>query len=176
MLRFISGFLNLYQYRYKEILRSTQGIKEKLLARNSSVKELSKGVKREVSAGIAGVARMIDRLDLTSKRNAASVSIFSCSGGTSNSLKGKNVVQESAIADGSDKIDRICTASPSQVSPTVPTSVKVSLAQVLNFMSYTILNTNQYRATFRFNTINDFAYVFDILVHLVYENLLNLYI
>ncbi|KGN46964.1 E3 ubiquitin-protein ligase RHF1A [Cucumis sativus] len=116
--------------KYKEsILRSTQGIKEKLLARNSSVKELSKGVKREVSAGIAGVARMIDRLDLTSKRNTGSVSFFSCSGGTSNSLKGKNVVQESAVTDGSVKINRICTGSPSQVSPTVPSSVKVSLAQ-----------------------------------------------
>lgn len=117
-------------------MRSTQGIKEKLLARNSSVKELSKGVKREVSAGIAGVARMIDRLDLTSKRNTGSVSFFSCSGGTSNSLKGKNVVQESAVTDGSVKINRICTGSPSQVSPTVPSSVKVSLAQVFHFTSF----------------------------------------
>lgn len=116
--------------KYREsILRSTQGIKEKLLARNSSVKELSRGVKREVSAGIAGVARMIDRLDMTSKRNATSISFFSCSGGTSNSLKGKNVVQESAVTDGSVKIDRISTGSPSQVSPTVPRSVEASLAQ-----------------------------------------------
>lgn len=129
-------FKNLYRYRYKEsILRSTQGIKEKLLARNSSVKELSKGVKREVSAGIAGVARMIDRLDLTSKRNTGSVSFFSC-GGTSNSLKGKNVVQESAGTDGSVKINRICTGSPSQVSPTVPGSVEVSLAQVLHLHDF----------------------------------------
>ncbi|XP_023549294.1 E3 ubiquitin-protein ligase RHF1A isoform X2 [Cucurbita pepo subsp. pepo] len=117
--------------KYKEsIWRSTQGIKEKLLARNSSVKELSRGVKREVSAGIAGVARMIDRLDLSSKRNAASVSFFSCSGGTSNSMKGKNVVmQESGVTDGSEKNDRICTGSPSHVSPTVPGTVDDSLAQ-----------------------------------------------
>lgn len=147
MLRCISIFPNLYQYRYREsILRSTQGIKEKLLARNSSVKELSRGVKREVSAGIAGVARMIDRLDMTSKRNATSISFFSCSGGTSNSLKGKNVVQESAVTDGSVKIDRISTGSPSQVSPTVPRSVEASLAQVLHFMSLDIFNTNQHQA------------------------------
>lgn len=100
------------------------------------MRELSRGVKREVSAGIAGVSRMIERLDLTTKKNAASVSFFSCSGGTSNSLKGKNVVQESAVTDGSVKIDRICTGSPSQVSPTVPAAVEVSLAQVLNFMYF----------------------------------------
>ncbi|XP_022138871.1 E3 ubiquitin-protein ligase RHF1A-like isoform X2 [Momordica charantia] len=117
--------------KYKEsIWRSTKGIKEKLLARNSSVKDLSRGVKREVSAGIAGVARMFERLDLTSKRNAASVALFSCNGGTSKSSKGKNVVQESAVTDDSNKIHRICTGSPSsQVSPTVPSSVEVSPSQ-----------------------------------------------
>lgn len=99
------------------------------------MKDLSRGVKREVSAGIAGVARMFERLDLTSKRNAASVALFSCNGGTSKSSKGKNVVQESAVTDDSNKIHRICTGSPSsQVSPTVPSSVEVSLSQVLNFM------------------------------------------
>ncbi|CAN0856616.1 E3 ubiquitin-protein ligase RHF1A [Linum grandiflorum] len=57
--------------KYKEsISKGTQGIKEKLLARNNSVKELSKGVQREMSAGIAGVARIIDRLELSSKRNS----------------------------------------------------------------------------------------------------------
>lgn len=55
--------------RYKESLtKSTRGFKEKLLARNATVKELSKGVQREMNAGIAGVARMIERLDLSSKR------------------------------------------------------------------------------------------------------------
>ncbi|KAF8097646.1 hypothetical protein N665_0284s0013 [Sinapis alba] len=55
--------------RYKEsISKSKQGLKEKLLARNSSVKELSKGVQREMNAGIAGVARMMERLDIASKR------------------------------------------------------------------------------------------------------------
>ncbi|CAI9118561.1 OLC1v1020148C1 [Oldenlandia corymbosa var. corymbosa] len=60
--------------RYKESLsKSTRGFKEKLLARNSTVKELGRGVQREMSAGIAGVARMIERLDLSSKRTGGSV-------------------------------------------------------------------------------------------------------
>ncbi|KAL2339161.1 hypothetical protein Fmac_013607 [Flemingia macrophylla] len=51
--------------RCKEsISKNTRGLKEKLIARNASVKELSKGVQREMNAGIAGVARMIERLDL----------------------------------------------------------------------------------------------------------------
>lgn len=59
--------------RYKETFsKSTQGFKEKLLARNTTVKELGKEVQREMSAGIAGVARMIERLDLSSKRATAS--------------------------------------------------------------------------------------------------------
>ncbi|KAJ0724631.1 putative transcription factor C2H2 family [Helianthus annuus] len=53
--------------RYKEsISKSTQGLKAKLLARDSSVKELSRGVQREMSAG---VARIFGRLDSTLKRN-----------------------------------------------------------------------------------------------------------
>lgn len=56
--------------RYKEsISKGTRGLKEKLLARNVTVKELSKGVQREMNAGIAGVSRMIERLELASKRS-----------------------------------------------------------------------------------------------------------
>ncbi|KAL1198201.1 E3 ubiquitin-protein ligase RHF1A [Cardamine amara subsp. amara] len=59
--------------KYKEsISKSKQGLKEKLLARNNSVKELSKGVQREMNAGLAGVARMVERLELASKRFGAS--------------------------------------------------------------------------------------------------------
>ncbi|KAL5163593.1 E3 ubiquitin-protein ligase RHF1A [Glycine soja] len=58
--------------RCKEsISKNTRGLKEKLIARNASVKELSKGVQREMNAGIAGVARMVERLDLTSKRSSS---------------------------------------------------------------------------------------------------------
>lgn len=57
--------------RYKDsISKGTQGFREKFLARNNSVKEISKGVQREMSASIAGVARMIERLELKSKRNS----------------------------------------------------------------------------------------------------------
>lgn len=71
--------------RYKEsISKSKQGLKEKLLARNNSVKELSKGVQREMNAGIAGVARMMERLDFASKRFGGSTT-----SGFNFSFKGK---------------------------------------------------------------------------------------
>lgn len=60
--------------RYKEsISRNTHGLKEKVLACNKELKELSKGVQREMGAGIAGVARMIERLDLSARRPGVSV-------------------------------------------------------------------------------------------------------
>lgn len=75
--------------RYKEsISKSKQGLKEKLLARNNSVKELSKGVQREMNAGIAGVARMMERLDIASKRFGGSSTHVSTSG-FNFSFKGK---------------------------------------------------------------------------------------
>lgn len=122
--------------RYKEsISKSTRGIKEKLLARNNSVKELTKGVQREMSAGIAGVARMIERLDLTSKRTGASITDSSFTGGTSNfSLKGKGV-QENIIAQTLDKKSEeiACNMSldtSSHVSDTVPGRLEVPYVQV----------------------------------------------
>jgi E3 ubiquitin-protein ligase RHF len=97
--------------RYKDSLsKSTRGIKEKLVARNNSVKELSKEVQREMSAGIAGVARMIERLDLTTKRTGPSMSDSGFTGATSNfSWKGKGVEQNiiaQALAKTSEEIDR----------------------------------------------------------------------
>ncbi|KHN03456.1 E3 ubiquitin-protein ligase RHF1A [Glycine soja] len=60
--------------RCKEsISKNTRGLKEKLIARNASVKELSKGVQCEMNAGIACVARMIERLDLTSKWSSSAL-------------------------------------------------------------------------------------------------------
>ncbi|XP_073302876.1 E3 ubiquitin-protein ligase RHF1A-like [Primulina huaijiensis] len=56
--------------RYKEsISTSTRVLKEKLIARKGFVKELSREVQRETSAGIA---RMIERLDFSTKRNSKS--------------------------------------------------------------------------------------------------------
>ncbi|KAJ6313029.1 hypothetical protein OIU77_014531 [Salix suchowensis] len=111
--------------RYKESLsKGTRGIKEKLVARNNSVKELSKEVQREMSAGIAGVARMIERLDLTSKRTGPSMSDSGLTGGTSNfSWKGKGVEQNiiaQALAKKSEEIDRDASlGSSSHASDTV---------------------------------------------------------
>jgi len=84
--------------RYKEsISKSTRGLKEKLLARNISVKELGKGVQREMNAGITGVTRMFERLDVTAKMSGVSVPLSSSPGRTSNfSDKGKDM-QESGI-------------------------------------------------------------------------------
>ncbi|KAG7996309.1 hypothetical protein I3843_01G153200 [Carya illinoinensis] len=85
--------------RYKEsISKSTRGFKEKLLARNNSVKELSKGVQREMNAGIAGVARLIERLDLTSKRTGSSIHGPNYTEGTSDfSFKGKGVEENVGV-------------------------------------------------------------------------------
>ncbi|XP_023735062.1 E3 ubiquitin-protein ligase RHF1A [Lactuca sativa] len=56
--------------RYKEsFTKSTQGLKEKLLSKNSPVKELSRGVQREMSAGIA---KIFERLDPNSKKPSPS--------------------------------------------------------------------------------------------------------
>eukprot|EP01018_Ginkgo_biloba_P035755 Gb_16911 [translate_table: standard] len=62
--------------RYKEsISKSTRGFREKLWARNSAVTELGREVQREVSAGIAGVARMMERLDASGKNNGITTSV-----------------------------------------------------------------------------------------------------
>ncbi|CAN1807558.1 E3 ubiquitin-protein ligase RHF1A [Linum perenne] len=103
--------------KYKEsISKGTQGIKEKLLARNSSVKELSKGVQREMSAGIAGVARMIDRLELSSKRNngGSTSPIF----GEASSLcfKGK-AVEDNSLARAFEKEERLEDARINGANP-----------------------------------------------------------
>ncbi|KAF9677566.1 hypothetical protein SADUNF_Sadunf08G0121100 [Salix dunnii] len=118
--------------RYKESLsKGTRGMKEKLLARNNSVKELSKEVQREMSAGIAGVARMIERLDLTSKRTGPAMSDSDFTGGITNfSWKGKGVEQNiiaQALTRKSEKIahDTSLGAS-SRASATVPAQVEIT--------------------------------------------------
>ncbi|KAI5573458.1 hypothetical protein BDE02_10G080900 [Populus trichocarpa] len=121
--------------RYKDSLsKSTRGIKEKLVARNNSVKELSKEVQREMSAGIAGVARMIERLDLTTKRTGPSMSDSGFTGGTSNfSWKGKGVEQNiiaQALAKTSEEIDRDTSlGASSHASGTVQARVEISHVQ-----------------------------------------------
>ncbi|KAJ0233600.1 E3 ubiquitin-protein ligase RHF1A [Hirschfeldia incana] len=87
--------------RYKEsISKSKQGLKEKLLARNNSVKELSKGVQREMNAGIAGVARMMERLDIASKRFGGG----STTSGFNFSFKGKRDEEATSNNGGQNRI------------------------------------------------------------------------
>nr|XP_043626175.1 E3 ubiquitin-protein ligase RHF1A-like [Erigeron canadensis] len=90
--------------RYKEsISKSTQSLKEKLLATNSPVKELSRGVQREMSAGIAGVATIFERLDPTLKRSSDGVN--------SNLFKGKctqdNVIASPVHGNSADAIGNV---------------------------------------------------------------------
>ncbi|KAI4317772.1 hypothetical protein L6164_025615 [Bauhinia variegata] len=117
--------------RYKEsITKSTRGLKEKLLARNASVKELSKGVQREMNAGIAGVARMIERLDLTSKRASNSPLIPSFPGGTSSfPLKGKTV-QENGVGESNSEETGAVVREVSSDSPSIISSMVSGRAEV----------------------------------------------
>ncbi|PRQ38744.1 putative transcription factor C2H2 family [Rosa chinensis] len=116
----IKSKLSAASARYKEsISKGTRGLKEKLLARNNSVKEMSKGVQREMTAGIAGVARMFERLDLTSKKPGAPTPVSGRSGGTSNfSVKGKAVLENVIVQSCNKSSGRIADESseaPSQI-------------------------------------------------------------
>lgn len=92
-----------YCNRYKEsISKGTRDLKEKLLAHNVSVKELSKGVQREMNAGIAGVVRMIERLDLSSKRSSSPL-IAVHSGATSDFPSSRKPVEENGIGGSPSK-------------------------------------------------------------------------
>ncbi|OVA05758.1 zinc finger protein [Macleaya cordata] len=131
--------------RYKEsISKGTRGIKEKLLPRNNSVKELSRDVQREVTAGISGVARMMGRLDLTSKQTGPSSGpITSGAVGTSGLLHYGKVVQENLTqsCNGNDGkiVHGTSSNAPVLVSGTLssvpPRHMKVTLVQSNQFHS-----------------------------------------
>ncbi|PKI31278.1 E3 ubiquitin-protein ligase RHF1A [Punica granatum] len=89
--------------RYKEsISKSTRSLKDRILARNS-VKELSKGVQREMSAG---VARLIERLDLNSKQSGTSVSVPSrCDTTMKSPMKGEGVQEDITLQYASSNAD-----------------------------------------------------------------------
>ncbi|XAR57228.1 hypothetical protein NMG60_11025289 [Bertholletia excelsa] len=124
--------------RYKEsISKSTQGFKEKLLAHNFSVKELGRGVQREMNAGIAGVARMIERIDLASKRTGGSVLSSNNTGGTSNFCYKENEMQESLVThspkiNAEETANDMSSASSSYVQFTIPGRVEVAPSQSRN--------------------------------------------
>ncbi|XVE81549.1 hypothetical protein DITRI_Ditri15bG0073800 [Diplodiscus trichospermus] len=117
--------------RYKEsISKGTRGLKEKLLARNSSVKELSKGVQHEMSAGIAGVAKMIERLDIATKRPGASLSASGGTGGANFLFKGKgvreNVVAQNLNTNSVEFAHGLNSEAPSYPSNTIGGKLEVS--------------------------------------------------
>lgn len=71
--------LNSVSMRYKEsISKSTRGWKERFFSRNTSIADLGSEVKREVSAGIATVSRMMERLD-TKENSSTSTAPMSSS-------------------------------------------------------------------------------------------------
>ncbi|XP_074573672.1 E3 ubiquitin-protein ligase RHF2A-like isoform X2 [Curcuma longa] len=64
---------NVVSMRYKEsIARNTRGWRERLFSRNSSVADIGSEVRREVSAGIANMSRMVERLDTRESRTTNS--------------------------------------------------------------------------------------------------------
>ncbi|KAE8717597.1 P-loop containing nucleoside triphosphate hydrolases superfamily protein isoform 1 [Hibiscus syriacus] len=119
--------------RYKEsISKGTKGLKEKLLSRNNSVKELSKGVQREMSAG---VAKMIERLDISSKRPEASKPASGGTGRTLNILFKGKAVEENVIAQGlsNNRVEfahGLKSEAPSHLSSVMPDKLEASLHQV----------------------------------------------
>ena len=126
----------MYCSRYKEsISKGTRGLKEKLLARNNSVKELSKGVQREMSVGIAGVAKMIESLDIAKKRPGASIPASGGSGSTSNFLFKGRGMRENVIAQNlnNKSVEFACglnSEASSFPSNTIPGKLEVSHTQV----------------------------------------------
>ncbi|KAI8561346.1 hypothetical protein RHMOL_Rhmol04G0331800 [Rhododendron molle] len=133
----VDGRDGLIKPRYKESFsKSTQGLKEKLLARNISVTELGKGVQREMNAGITGVARMFERLDVTAKRTGVSVPLSNSPGRTSNfSDKGKDmqesgITQSPNVSTGETANNRSSATPPYAHSDSAtPGQLEVSVAQ-----------------------------------------------
>ncbi|XP_059311863.1 E3 ubiquitin-protein ligase RHF1A-like isoform X1 [Lycium ferocissimum] len=121
--------------RYKDsISKGTRGFKEKLLARNTSVKEFGREVQREMSAGIAGVTKIIERLDLTSKRTGASEPVSACTMGTSN-FPSRGVSEQGNVTfqshDGCRKNSTIevTPTTPSLISNTNTGQMEISLGK-----------------------------------------------
>ncbi|KAL5982554.1 hypothetical protein ACLOJK_016627 [Asimina triloba] len=142
--------------RYKEsISRSTRGLKEKLLSRNGSVKELSKEVQREVTAGIAGVARMMERLDPSSKRSS------SISGGNEGTSESSPSSPGNRLTDSPNGSGESTTLGSSS-NATFHTSGALSSGSELNFgLTHVQLYTNA--------AMSAFALVIPLILLLLFE-------
>lgn len=141
-------------------------MKEKLLARNNSVKELSQGVQREMSAGIAGVARMIERFDLSSKRAGVSPpdSSHNGVGSISNlSTKGKGVLENiivQSLSKNSRKVaDDVNSDAASHPSIVIQGRVEVSRSKGSTFLYLFIFVSKQVKNI----SVNNAMYIFYIL-------------
>ena len=88
-----------------------------------------------MNAGIAGVARIIERLDLANKKTGASVPLSSSSDGTSNfSYKGKSmqesVITQSPNANTEETANDMSSAASPCVQGPIPGRFEAPLAQV----------------------------------------------
>lgn len=87
-----------------------------------------------MSAGIAGVARMIERLDLTSKKAGGPDQVSSCGGGTTNSAKGKGMLENMIIQSFNKNIGKVADEKSSDATPytsgSTPGRLDVSPVQV----------------------------------------------
>ncbi|VVB16887.1 unnamed protein product [Arabis nemorensis] len=73
--------LNAVSTRYKEsISKNTRNWKDRFFSRNTSMADLGSEVKREVSAGIATVSRMMERLETRENSRPSTASVSSGSG------------------------------------------------------------------------------------------------
>lgn len=94
-----------------------------------------------MSAGIAGVARMIERLDLSSKKAEDPVSISRCGGAaTSNiSTKGKGVLENMIVQSLNKNIGKVAddiSSDPNTYTPgSTPSRLEVSPTQVCSSAS-----------------------------------------
>lgn len=94
-----------------------------------------------MSAGIAGVSRMIERLDLTSKRTGAAEPLSACTMGTSN-VPDRGVSEQGNVAiqahDGCTKHSTIevTPTNPSLISNTNTGQMGISLGQVCSWSNY----------------------------------------
>ncbi|XP_022746879.1 E3 ubiquitin-protein ligase RHF2A-like isoform X2 [Durio zibethinus] len=105
--------LNAVSLRYKEsISKSTRGWKERWFSRNSSMSDIGNEVRREVSAGIASVSRMMERLETREniRENQASVS---------HHLAQSSVTEQTNQHNTGTRGDNPSNISPSPASHTV---------------------------------------------------------
>ncbi|KAF3442780.1 hypothetical protein FNV43_RR16697 [Rhamnella rubrinervis] len=72
----VKSKFNAMSMRYKESFsKSTRGWKERLFSRNTSMSDIGAEVRREVSAGISSVSRLMERLETRENGGADQVSI-----------------------------------------------------------------------------------------------------